>query len=68
MIFCIRNAVHYTNEKWVEQAENALKSLSIVTKAFNNYETLIYCKRKIESVTAIGLTHEAQVHLHIASP
>jgi len=67
MAFCIRNSLHYINENWQTRADVALESVIAVTKAFNNGETLGYCKARIESVTAIGLSQKAQMYLYMAS-
>jgi hypothetical protein len=66
MPFCIRNELHHVNKNWVSQATEALMSITSVTKAFNNSETLIQCKKRIENLTAIGLSQPSQMYLHIA--
>lgn len=66
MVFCIRNELHYVSENWQARAEDALKSVLAITKAYNNNETLASCKNRIESATAIGLSQKAQMYLYMA--
>jgi hypothetical protein len=66
MAFYIRNELHHVSKNWQARAEDALKSVLTITKAFNNNETLISCKKRIESVTAIGLSQKTQMHLYMA--